>query len=59
MAEKLHSIREILSILDQREPLMSKSLPQQFGVSERTIYRDIEVISSHFPVAFSRENKTY
>jgi predicted DNA-binding transcriptional regulator YafY len=59
MSEKLHRIWEILSILDQREPLTSKSLSQRFGVSERTIYRDFEVIYSHFPVIFNREDKTY
>lgn len=59
MPEKLHRIWEILSILDQREPLTAQSLSQHFAVSERTIYRDFEVIYSHFPVIFNRENKTY
>lgn len=59
MSEKIHRIWEILGKLDQKEALTPKTLSEAFGVSERTIYRYFEVISSHFPVLFDREAKTY
>lgn len=59
MSEKLHRIWEILSRLDRKEVLTPKTLSKELGVSERTIYRDIEVISTNFPVLFDRETRTY
>jgi predicted DNA-binding transcriptional regulator YafY len=59
MSEKFHRVWEILNRLDQREILTPKSLPEDFNVSERTIFRDFEVICYHFPVIFDREAKTY
>jgi len=59
MPEKLHRIWEILKLLDQKETVTTKILSEDLGVSERTIFRDLEVIYSHFPVIFDKENKTY
>jgi predicted DNA-binding transcriptional regulator YafY len=59
MSEKLHRIWEILSKLDQKEILTPEILSNDFGVSQRTIFRDFEVIYSHFPVIFDKEEKTY
>jgi predicted DNA-binding transcriptional regulator YafY len=59
MSEKFHRVWEILSRLDRKETLTPKSLSEDLNVSERTIFRDFEVISSHFPVIFDREAKTY
>ncbi len=59
MSEKFHRVWEILNRLDQKETLTPKSLSEDFGVSARTIFRDFEVIYSHFPVIFNREAKTY
>lgn len=59
MSEKFHRVWEILNRLDRKETLTPKSLSEDLGVSERTIFRDFEVICSHFPVIFDREAKTY
>ncbi len=59
MSEKFHRVWEILNRLDQKEALTPKSLSEDFSVSERTIFRDLEVICSHFPVIFDREARTY
>jgi predicted DNA-binding transcriptional regulator YafY len=59
MSEKFHRVWEILNRLDQKEALTPKSLSEDFSVSERTIFRDFEVICSHFPVIFDREARTY
>jgi predicted DNA-binding transcriptional regulator YafY len=59
MSEKIHRIWEILSRLDQKETLTPKRLSEDFGVSERTIFRDFEVVYSHFPVIFDKELKTF
>lgn len=49
---------EIVMILLRQEKTTAKDLAHQFGVSMRTIYRDIDVLSSaHIPVYMSKGTK--
>jgi predicted DNA-binding transcriptional regulator YafY len=59
MSEKLHRIWEILNRLNKRETLTPRILAEELGVSERTIFRDFEVINLHFPVLFDKATQTY
>jgi predicted DNA-binding transcriptional regulator YafY len=60
MAEKLGRVLEIISRLDRQERVNPEFLAKKLGVSIRTIYRDLELISSaHFPIYYDRAGKTY
>ncbi|WP_053956744.1 helix-turn-helix transcriptional regulator [Inediibacterium massiliense] len=43
---KINRLMEIIIILLNRETITSKELSERFGVSQRTIYRDIDILSS-------------
>ena len=43
---KINRLIEIITILLNREAVTAKELANRFGVSTRTIYRDIDALSS-------------
>ncbi len=60
MREKVDRILEIISRLDRKERVNPEFLAKKLRVSTRTIYRDLELISSaHFPIYYDRAGKTY
>lgn len=60
MAEKVGRILEIISQLDRKERVNPELLAKKLRVSTRTIYRDLELISSaRFPIYYDRAGETY
>lgn len=57
--KRLERMVEMLSMIDRGETVTAKSLATHFGVAERTIYRDIGVLSIDFPVSFDEEKGSY
>ncbi|UCD83789.1 MAG: HTH domain-containing protein [Deltaproteobacteria bacterium] len=60
MEDKVERILEIISRLGRKEKVNPELLAKKLGVSTRTIYRDLEFISTaHFPIYYDRPGKTY
>lgn len=57
---KLHRLLTILRKIDNRERCTPQALAQEFGTTERNIFRDInDLISAGFSILFDRDGKTY
>lgn len=56
---RLERMVEMLSLIDRGETVTPKSLAAHFGVAERTIYRDMGILSIDFPVSFDEEKGSY
>ena len=58
--KKLHRLLSILRNLDIRQQCTPKILAQEFGTTERNIYRDLrDLDAAGFSITFDRENYTY
>ena len=58
--KKLHRLLSILRNLDIRQQCTPKILAQEFGTTERNIYRDLKDLdTAGFSITFDRENNTY
>ena len=58
--KKLHRLLSILRNLDIRQQCTLKTLAEEFGTTERTIYRDLKDLdTAGFSITFDRENNTY
>lgn len=58
--KKIHRLLSILRILDIRKQCTPKTLAQDFGTSERNIYRDINNLNAAgFSITFDKEDTTY
>ncbi|MCC6543280.1 MAG: HTH domain-containing protein [Nitrospirae bacterium] len=58
--KKLHRLLSILRNLDIRQQCTPKILAQEFGTTERNIYRDLnDLDAAGFSITFDREYNTY
>lgn len=59
--KRLERFVEMLSMIDRGEAVTPTSLAAHFGVAERTIYRDLEILqaSKLFPLRFDKERGSY
>ena len=57
--KRLERLVEILRIIDQGETVTPKGLAAHFGITDRTIYRDILILQTDFPIAFDYERNSY
>jgi predicted DNA-binding transcriptional regulator YafY len=57
---KFDSLMLILNRLDSREKVTVRSLAEELGICERTVYRYLDTIqAAGFPVHFDREKRSY
>ena len=56
---KINRLLEMVTILLNRETVTAKELADRFGVSSRTIYRDIDVLSENVSVKTTTEVMIY
>ena len=58
--KKLHRLLSMLRNRDIRQQCTLKTLAEEFGTTERSIYRDLKDLdTAGFSITFDRENNTY
>ena len=58
--KKLHRLLSMLRNRDKRQQCTLKTLTEEFGTTERSIYRDLKDLdTAGFSITFDRENNTY
>lgn len=57
--KRLERLVEILRMIDRGETVTPKGLAAHFGITDRTIYRDILILQTDFPIAFDYERNSY
>lgn len=57
--KRVNRLVDILGLLDRRTRVTAMSLADRFGVAERTVYRDLQVLAHDFPLHFNKETGSY